>query len=85
MGDSQPVQLRGKARHLDLERPEPHPARFEPTPGEAREGYRPEDEGNPDEAQTSSFSITRVTGTTWRWNFSFDASKPAATPISCDR
>src|SRR4051812_46198644 len=83
MRDSDAVELCRQPLQGDVERPEPHPARFEPPPPEPGAGDGTGKRGAA--LQTSSFSSTGATETTCRLNFSSESGSPAATPTSCER
>jgi hypothetical protein len=85
MRQAQPVQLRREAREANLPRLQPNPTSLEPTPGGQACGSERGGARNDRSDQTSSFSSIGVTGTTWRLNLSSESSRPAATPISCER
>ena len=102
--DPKSVERYWQSRHFDVEDAQPHPARLEPTPDEARRrkgGQADADRehlpflgasaGSPRRSraspgasrgrrgavgQTESFSVTGVTETTWRLNFSSESVEP---------
>jgi hypothetical protein len=77
--DAHARELARKAGQRNVDLAEPHPTGFVPAPSNAGAG----EAGKRGESlQTSSFSSTGVTGTTWRLNFSSESSSPAATPTS---
>jgi len=86
--DPQAGELGRQAGQRELELVEPDPAGLVQSPGDparrdAGDGREPGANGlGP---QTRSFSVTGATETTCRLNFSSDSSRPAATPISCER
>ncbi len=82
MRDAQAVELGRQAVDRQLERPQPHPARFERA---VHDDERREREDDPEKGQIWSFSMTGFTETTCRLNFSSASSTPAATPTSCER
>src|SRR5262245_56625184 len=83
MCDANPIELCGHAVEPNLDDPPSQPSRLEPRPTGHRRPRGQHDDESPD--QTDSFSVTGSTETTWRLNFSSDASSPAATPTSCER
>jgi type II secretory pathway pseudopilin PulG len=86
VGDADTVELGREPGHVQVELPQPHPARFEPSvPGDRGGEACGTGCQRSERSQIWSFSITGLTDTTCRLNFSSDSSSPAATPTSCER
>ena len=63
VGDAQPVELRRQPRQRHLERPEAHPPRLEPAPGEPAGGERAESaQGRPHARKRSHVAYTASAG-----------------------
>src|SRR5215212_1647134 len=79
VGDPEADELLRNTPQGNVELAKTNPSRLEMAPGDASGGRRDS------RFQTSNCSTTGETDTTCRLKFSSDSSRPAATPISCDR